>query len=141
MPPRVKDEHVRFILPSVGVLGLYLGGFLGLALFSKLTASQSAAALLAFSTACALLTGGAVLLAVQIWLWPVGRAATTNRMLKAWGLALPLCWAIIRVLGEHEFLAGFLQNLVLWTAGLASVVIDERKAAHAKSRRHAATKD
>lgn len=129
--PSVKDEHVRFLLPTCGVFGLYLGGFLGVLLFGKLS-SESEAALFAFAGVCGLLTAGAFVLAVQIWLWPVGRAATITRMLKAWTLALPLCWAILRMLGEHELLAGFLENLVLWTAGLASVVLDERRAASAK---------
>lgn len=126
--PAIKEEYVRFFLPSVGLLGLYAGGIAGLFLFPKLTASEDARLLFLFAAGCAMLLGGAVLFAAQIWLWPVGRAVTINRMLKAWALTFPLCWGIVLLCGEHEFLAGFLQNIALWTAGLASAVIDERLA-------------
>lgn len=123
--PELKDEHVKLILPSAGVLGLYLGGFLGAFLAARGEAGPTA--LLLAAAAAALAGGAAALLAAQIWLWPVGRFATIAGILKAWLLAAPLCWLVLRVVGERAALASSLQNALFWGAAFLSVLREERR--------------
>lgn len=124
--PKLQDEHVKLILPSAGVLGLYLGGFIGAFLAAR-GPEPKAWVLLAGAAAGALAGGGTALFAVQVWLWPLGSFATIAGILKAWLLAAPLCWLVLRVLGESAVLASSLQNALFWLAAFLSVLREERR--------------
>lgn len=107
-----KDENVKFILPSVGIFGLYLGAWGGaLALSDRMALGMALGGILG---------GGLTLLLVQVWLWPVGRFATVSNGIAAWAAGCLLAWFIPWP---------FLQNLVLWTAVFLSVWREERAAA------------
>lgn len=107
-----KDENVKIILPSVGIFGLYLGAWAGALLIRERMELGMALG--------GILGGGAALLLVQVWLWPVGRFATVSNGLAAWAAGCLLAWFIPWP---------FLQNLVLWGAVFLSVWREERAAA------------
>lgn len=107
----LRDEHVKLVLPSVGILGLYLGAWAGMAALPESMALAGALG--------GIIGGFAALLAAVIWLHPLGRFASIANALAAWGAGAFVAWWLPWP---------FVQNLVLWSAVFLSVWRDERLA-------------
>lgn len=111
----LRDEHVKVVLPSVGLLGLYLGAGAGMVLARDRMELGAALG--------GLLGGWAALLATAIWLWPVGRFASVANSLAAYFVGGLLAWKVPWP---------FAQNLVIWGTVFLWVWREERREAALK---------
>ncbi len=95
----IEDRYIKLFAASAGLLGLYLGGFVGLLLRWPLPQA----------VACALVFAGVVVFAVQLWLAPRANYIAIWKMLVFWLAGIGLASLLV---------SPFWANLTLLAAGL-----------------------
>jgi len=112
LPPlQLREEHVKLILPSVGLFGFYFGAFFGLVLLRDRMELGAALG--------GLLGGLFTLFATAVWLHPLGRFASVANSLAAFFVGAFIAWWIPWP---------FVQNLVIWGTVFLWVWREERAA-------------
>ena len=121
MIAKIAPRHVQLIVATTGLMGLFTGGFLGVAFHQA--AFRSGSELLAGSVAlaCALGFAYAIVLCVRFVLAPEADHVDPLSLLKAWGAAVIAICAIQALLPDWALEAAPLRSaqiLALWGTGV-----------------------
>ena len=119
----IERPLVKLAVPAAGLLGLYAGGLLGVALVSRGGASVGWFTQFFWAGALALTLGLGALLAAEKALGPAAAFVDTLKTL------LYMAAAALAVFVEHiagdrwvgHFLPASIENLLIWAAGVAAV--------------------
>lgn len=123
----LPKPFIKLVVPAAGTFGLYAGGLLGVLLAAR--GGQAAGFFAAFFWAAALSSalGFAALLGAEKALGPEAAFIDTLKTLFYMGGAALLVF-VQHVAGDRwlgHFLPAFLENLLIWAAGVASIWEEE----------------
>lgn len=136
---KFQPRHAKYVIPAAGVLAGYLGGFIGAHLVFWVWQSAWVAAPVIWLCFC--LAGLAAMIPVDKAL---GEAAAHADLLK-----VPVFWSVaaLMLVSAHFVLAQagvvvptFVDNLVLWGAGVLAIWLDEPDSSFAAWLRRVASK-
>ncbi|MBI3553953.1 MAG: hypothetical protein HY077_15770 [Elusimicrobia bacterium] len=127
--PKIQRWQVKFIVPSAGLLGIYAGAFVGMALLSGRAEHPSAFRMLLVEAALGLIGGTAAMIGTDAMIGPAARHVDWLKVPRYW-IAAALClyaadWLIEKT--TSWAVPPFVSNLVLWSAGVLAVWRNEPK--------------
>lgn len=120
--PPLRRPFVKLVVPSAGLFGLYLGGLLGVFLTTFSEAPPSWLKVCLATSLCSSALAFASMTVVDAY---IGEAASHVDILQTlfYMCAAAAAVMIERLLGERVnwALPQFLENLTIWSAGVASI--------------------